>query len=87
MPRKKKKILKISPINRVKTIRHGKYSSKVAKLTKSLDKEVLLMSSHSNKTNSIYSKDLTLNTHNNKRDKRVIKVERFKSLPMMERQR
>ena len=87
VPRKRKKILRTLLTNLVKTIRHGKYSSKVAKLTKSLLKEVLLMLSHSNQTNSIYSKDLTLNTHNNKRDKRVIKVERFKSSPMMERQR
>ena len=41
VPRKRKKILRILLINLVKTIRHGKYSSKVAKLTKSLDKEVL----------------------------------------------
>ena len=87
VPHKKVTILRISPINPVKTILHGKYSSRVVKLIKSLAKEVQLMSSHSNQTNSIYSKDLTLNTHNSKRDKRVIKVERFKSSPMMEQQR
>ena len=87
VPHKKVKILRILPINLVKIIRHGKYSSRVAKLIKLLVKEVQLMSSHSNQTNSIYSKDQTLSIHNSKRDKRLIKIERFKSSLMMVQQR
>ena len=80
------KILRILPINPVKIILNVKYSSRAGKLTKSLVKEVQMIPSHSNQTNSVSSKDLTLNTHNSKRDNRVIEIEGLKGLPMMEQQ-